>query len=144
MDTQINDTTITLLPPEVLAAAKHLPSVHPGTLKGKDILNLTIFPAGKGSVPSLALRALADSTANTHRQILHGCKHLDRDLWGAPLDQALLEWTCRQKAKRNWQFSTLSTKLASIAGAFRLLPLYAKDMPSIHMAWVSSGGLWLM
>jgi hypothetical protein len=36
--------------------------------------------------------------------------------------------------KRKWLYSTLSTKIASLAGALRLLPLYTDNHPAIHMS----------
>lgn len=129
-----HETSITLLSPELLAAARSLPICLPDSLLGKDVVNLHVLSYAEARVPNLALRALAPSTANTHRQLLRSLHALDKDLWLVPLDQAILEWSCRLAARKHWKFSSLATRLASLAGAFRLLPLYTEGMPSIRMA----------
>ena len=128
------DESLTLLPPAVLLAASHFPQQCPSTLKGRDVTNLIIMDADEANVPSLALRALAPATASNHRQLLRTLSLLPQDLLDTSLDKALVEWQCRLMKFKGWQYSTLHTRLASLAGALRLLPLYARDRASIHMA----------
>ena len=134
----IGDTT-GLLSEEILQAVARFPQAAPGTLKGRDLTQLQVVEARDAHVPALALRALAPATANNHRQLLRSLAFLPRDLHETSLDKAIIEWQCRQMKRRNWLYSTLHTKLASFAGALKLLPLYAKDQPSIHM---SSSVVW--
>lgn len=129
-----NEETLNLLPAEVLLAASRFPQDCPSQLQGKDVTNLIVLDAEDAHVPSLALRALAPATASNHRQLLRGLAFLPRDLHDVALDKALVEWQCRLMKFKGWEYSTLHTRLASIAGALRLLPLYAKDRASIHMA----------
>ena len=127
-------STLTLLSQRVIDAVRHLPHKHPGQFIGRDIASLHILEDADVRIPKLALKGLAESTKECHRNILKECAFLPRDLLEAPLGRALLEWLCREHKKRNWLYSTLSTKIASLAGALRLLPLYTDNHPAIHMS----------
>ena len=95
----------------------------PHTYKIRDIKGLTIVP--NAAIPSLAKAALAASTTNQHRQILSTLKDIDVDLDGLSLDIGMVEWLTRLATRRGWKGSTLQTRMAATAGAFRLLPIYA-------------------
>ena len=127
-------STLTLLSQRVIDAVRHLPHKHPGQFIGRDIASLHILEDADVRIPKLALKGLAESTKECHRNILKECAFLPRDLLEAPLDRALLEWLCREHKKRNWLYSTLSTKIASLAGALRPLPLHTDNHPAIHMS----------
>lgn len=124
----------TLLPAAVLQAASQFPRQSGSALKGRDVLDLQVLEVSDANVPSLALRALAPSTAANHRMLLRSMSTLPQDLHNVSLDNALIEWQSRLQKSNNWLFSTLHTRLASIAGALKLLPLYVKNRSSIHMA----------
>jgi integrase len=128
------DQALTLLSSRVLDIADCFPHKHPSQFKGRDLTGLEILDAGNPDIPPLALKAIQKETAAAHRGLLKKCASLPRDLHNAPLDEALLEWLCRERQRLNWTYSTLSTKMASLAGALRLLPLYTRGHPSIHMA----------
>jgi integrase len=128
------ESTLTLLSQRVIDAVRHLPHKHPGQFIGRDIANLHILETSEVTIPELALQGLAESTRDCHRNLLKECAFLPRDLLDVPLDRALLEWLCREQKKRKWLYSTLSTKIASLAGALRLLPLYTDNHPAIHMS----------
>jgi integrase len=49
------------------------------------------------------------------------------DLLGAPLAVALVEMFSRARQERKWQWSTTTTRMASMQGALRCLPLYAVE-----------------
>lgn len=133
------DETSTLLPAEVINAANRYDQQHPHNFIGRDITSFHVLEAAETTVPELALRALAPATAANHRQLLRNFVNLPRDLHSVSIDKALIEWQCRLKKQNDWSYSTLHTRLASIAGALRLLPLYVRNQPSIHM---SSSIIW--
>lgn len=126
--------TSTLIPAAVLQAASQFPRQSGSSLKGRDVVDLQVLEVSDANVPPLALRALAPATAANHRQLLRSMSNLPRNLHDVSLDKALVEWQCRLQKSNNWLFSTLHTRLASIAGALKLLPLYVNNRPSIHMA----------
>ena len=130
---------IPTMPPDVIAAASLLdpsyqPPPHPSAYRGEALTSLQVADRHSSHAPALALRALAPATAEGHRTTLRGFRTLDADLRGLPLDVAVVEWVTRQRARRNWRYSTVSTKMASIAGALRLLPLYVVGAAPISLA----------
>ena len=125
---------MTLLSARVLDIADCFPHKLPSQFKGRDLVGIEVLANGNPSIPALALKAIQPETAELHRNLLRKLAFLPRDLQGAPLDEALLEWLCREKERLNWGYSTLSTKFANLAGALRLLPLYTRGHPSIHMS----------
>jgi integrase len=81
-------------------------------------------------VPALALRGFVATTAAGHRRVLRfAAREIARqgDLAGAPLPTALVEIFSRARMERRWQWSTTTTRMASVQGALRCLPLYAVE-----------------
>ena len=86
-------------------------------------------------VSSLVAAGLAQCTQDAHQQNLRWVqKHAAPILQATPtitLDMALLILIERMESERNWAPTSTLTRLTSLQGALRILPLYRQDAPSI-------------
>ena len=90
----------------------------------------------------VAEAALSAATREEHQRVLAliGKAPLQYDGWNLP--EALLEILSQEKRARNWKWSTISKKSASLQAACRLLPLYKQCAPVLlHQYPVWSQGL---
>ena len=82
-------------------------------------------------------QGLAPSTQGAHRQNIRWlCRNLTEVFRVAPhmqLDTAILMSIEHAEQERHWVATSTMTRLASIQGALRLLPLYRLNVPSIEM-----------
>lgn len=86
--------------------------------------------------PALASRGVVPTTAAAHRAILRklASEVRERRLTEAPLPTAIVEILSAMRAEKRWQWSTMATKLGTVQGALKLLPLYTRKMPSVALA----------
>lgn len=126
-----------LLQGDLLASTVQLPGgdarrvgqpIHVADLKGRDAVGFQVVDAG---TPHLARLGVAKSTAQAHKRCLRQLAKMPEVLRDLPLGKALVEWHSRLRAERKWQWTTTVTRMATLHGALRLLPLYTAAPYSI-------------
>ena len=95
-------------------------------LKGSLLNNIVL---GNANISTLAKMGLVKSTRDLHARLLHArLLRKYKDLLtesNGPLPTAIIVALMRERSARKWQWSTTLKYLASLQGAFALLPLYA-------------------
>ena len=109
------------LPHGILQSISQFPTRNAILLRGTDVTHL---PINLSQTPQLCLLGLAKATKKHHIAIIRLLGSMDVDLHHAPLDVALLEFFTRLRTRRKWLMNTMKTKVYSVQGALRLLPLY--------------------
>lgn len=106
-------------------------------LKGSHFVDMVLTESNPKTLPN---KALALPTVKAHKRALRQLKELPESLHNLPLDKALVNHFTAQKKKLKW--STLVTKMATVHGALRLLPLYSANKASVMMkesvVWMQS------
>lgn len=102
--------------------------IHVAGLTGREVVKLKVTDAG---TPHLARMGVAKSTAQAHRRALRQLADMPQNLRDLPLGKALVEYYSRLRGERKWQWSTTVTRMATVHGALRLLPLYTTAPHSI-------------
>lgn len=95
--------------------------IHVADLKGRDVMGIKVTDVG---TPHLARLGVAKSTAQAHRRALRQLSLMPENLRELPLGTALVEWHTRLREERRWQWTTTVTRMATVHGALRLLPIY--------------------
>jgi len=126
-------TKIPPLAPQLFQEGDQLPSslVEPHLLRGKWLEGLILDEA---ATPHLSRLGLAPTTKATHRRTIRFLSTLPSLFPGyiqADLPLFLVLVFSQLKEKRNWKWSTMVTKMASVQGCLALLPLYSRFLPPI-------------
>jgi integrase len=112
--------------------------IHVADLKGRDVVGMSVTDAG---TPHLARLGVAKSTAQAHRRCLRQLSQMPETFRDLPLGTALVEWHTHLRQERKWQWTTTVTRMATLHGALRLLPIYT---PSPHAILLKQDATWTM
>lgn len=115
--------------PEESFQHRHPSAPRVADLKGSFLTKLRLSPHDSRMLPH---QALAKTTVKAHLRTLRQLMKLPQEFHDLPLGTALTNYVNTQRQQKHHRWSTTMTKMATIQGALRLLPIYA-DQPPIMM-----------